>query len=103
VFGIDPGRHQIGLWIMATFRSTEVWYLQWRDGQLSDELWLGNREAVKWSFISHQITSDYWAANRGVFAPDFQREVDELQRAAILQRTEWLAQLPEDISPKPRS
>jgi hypothetical protein len=98
--GPKPGQNQIGVWIMATFRSTEVWFLQWRDGQLSDELWQGNRAALKGFFRSHQSVSDYWATSRDVFAPGFQREVDEMQREAIEERNLWLAQVASGESQK---
>ena len=79
----DVGRTQFGTWIMATFRSTEVWFLQWRDGQLAEELWHGNREAMKRQFSTNQFVSEYWVNNKNVFSLGFQQEVEDIQREGI--------------------
>ena len=88
-----PGQNMINLWTLATLRSTEAWFMQWRDGQLSDELWSGNRESLKSYFRSHQSVSDLWVNGRASFSPDFQTEVDTLQREAVEEREQLLSQL----------
>ena len=98
-FVANPGQNQIGVWTMATFRSTEVWFLQWRDGHLSDELWQGNRETLKRYFSSHQSVTQFWTNNRPIFAPDFQLEVDKLAQEAAEDRRAWLEQLRKTDNP----
>jgi hypothetical protein len=93
LFNPEPGQNMIGIWTMATLRSTEAWFLQWRDGQLSDELWLGNRESLKGYFRTHQSISDFWVRGRVAFSPDFQREVDAVQREAIEEREQLISRL----------
>ena len=88
-----PGQNMLGVWTLATFRSTEAWFLQWRDGQLSDELWLGNRESLKSYFRSHLSASEFWVNGRQSFSPDFQLEVDSLQREATEEREQLISQL----------
>ena len=72
---------RLGHFLTADLKSAELNYLQWLDGNLSDELWQTNRSGLKWGLARQP---GYWFSLRGhemfsgSWTPAFQALVDEL-------------------------
>jgi hypothetical protein len=69
-------------WSQAALRTVETLYLQWRAGNLSDELWMGYRAGITRSFTFLRTYNDTWALYRTSVSADFRSYVDGLQKEA---------------------
>lgn len=74
-------RHQF--FLRSVLRTVEVLYIQWQEGNLSDELWSGYRRSMIGSFMFNTEYSVVWSDFRGGVSPGFRTYVDGLQAEAV--------------------
>lgn len=53
---VDSDELRMGMWVTAHVKATEWNYLQWLEGNLSDDLWFGYRGALAYQW---KITPDF--------------------------------------------
>ena len=75
----------------AGLKAVESNYLQWRDGNLSDDLWHGYRATLTLSFSANRYFNQYWENARLMFSPDFRIVVDEIRTIAESRREHFAA------------
>lgn len=80
-------------WLFAGVKAVENNFLQWRDGNLSDDLWHGYRENMLQMAIGSVGLADYWAANAYTHSEPFQAFMDEIFEEAAVRRAALAEQL----------
>ena len=69
-------------WTSVAFRAVESNFLQWRNGDLSDEIWWGYENGMFFNFVAFRNFNDYWDSNRGRQLPEFRDYFDDMQARA---------------------
>ena len=64
------------LWLQASFRAIESYYLHWQAGLVSDEFWQSRREGAKMAI--NFASDDWWATNKVQFERSFVETIDEI-------------------------
>ena len=64
------------MWLQATFRALESYYLHWQAGLVSDEFWQSRREGAKMAI--NFASDDWWATNKVQFERSFAETIDEI-------------------------
>ncbi len=70
----------------AGIKAVESNYLQWRAGNLSDELWHGYRATLTMSFTLNRYFNQFWDFSRLNYSPEFRAVVDEIRQEATARR-----------------
>ena len=70
----------------AGIKAVESNYLQWRAGNLSDDLWWGYRATLRMSFAFNRHFNEFWEFSRLNYSPDFRVVVDEIRQEASVRR-----------------
>lgn len=76
---VDVNARRMQFFARATLRTVETLYLQWREGNLPDQLWTGYRHALIASFNFNRVYSEVWLNFRPGVSPEFRAYVDGLQ------------------------
>jgi hypothetical protein len=71
-------KRQVLNWVSTQLNITEHQYLQFLDGNLSEETWKGFKEALHLNFRGSQLYNEYWRFGRQYHSSRFQSLVDEL-------------------------
>jgi hypothetical protein len=87
----SPSDSQVGMWIAAGFRTTETMYLQWREGNLPDDIWQGYRSSMVRAFAGNRTYYEKWGLDRTLFTPGFRAYGDALRVQGDELRTLWLS------------
>ena len=92
VFEYDPDLARMQSWLFAGVKAVESNYLQWRQGNLSDDLWHGYRTTFVVLMASSQDFAFYWASNGHTHSEPFRDLVSELQVEAAAYRDQLVEQ-----------
>ncbi len=64
------------LWAQNVLRAIESFYLNWKAGLVSDELWLSRRAGTSRAFAV--ISKQWWVENKDQYEPSFSEMIDEV-------------------------
>jgi hypothetical protein len=81
-------------WLFAGIKSVESNYLQWLEGNLSDDLWHGYRSTLIVIMSISQDLETYWAVNGHTHSAPFRDLVDEIEVEAVARRAMLIKQFP---------
>ena len=84
----------------VALKTVEFNYLQWLEGNLSDDLWAGSRAGLVSHFASQQLYERNWPSANGFYSPRFQALVNnEIIPEARAYRTKWYRDHPDQVVP----
>jgi hypothetical protein len=69
-------------WTGVAIRAVESNFLQWRNGDLSDEIWSGYETGMFRNFVAFRNFNEYWDSNRDTQLPEFRDYFDDIQARA---------------------
>jgi hypothetical protein len=88
----DVGEERIYVWLNAGIKAVEHNYLQWLDGNLSDELWRGYRMSMVDMFVYFRSVNDFWSDRKQTYSEPFQLLMDKLVVEGTEQRMQMIEQ-----------
>ena len=97
-----PTKDQVKMsWFAAsTLKTSEFNYLQWLDGNLSNDLWEGTRFGLLIQFHSYKAYERTWPFARGAYSSKFQALVDkEIIPEARAMRAKFYRDNPDQVVP----
>ena len=77
-------------WAITSLKVIEGNYLQWRDGNLSDELWHGFRTGLVGNFAMNRIFTKIWEIGAADYSAPFQKLVEDIRSEAETLQAEFL-------------
>ena len=80
---------QVLTFVTASMNSIENQYLQFLDGNLSEEIWNGFRSGLLSELTTLEIYNQYWAFAKSFHSPRYQLLVEELMLIADEQRRQY--------------
>ena len=93
-FAYDPALARMQSWLFAGVKAVESNYLQWLQGNLSDDLWHGYRSTFIELMTVSQDLAIYWENNGYTHSAPFRDLVAELEPEAAKRRQMLAQQLP---------
>ena len=73
---------RLNYYMNAGLKIIEGNYLQWLDGNLSDEMWHGFRHALIEMFASNAAWAEHWSSTEQSFSAPFQTLIEEIRLQA---------------------
>ena len=92
LFEYDPDLARMQSWLFAGVKAVESNYLQWLQGNLSDDLWHGYRSTFVTLLASSQDMAIYWENNGHTHSEPFRNLVSELEPEAAALRQQLIEQ-----------
>ena len=88
----DVGSARMFFWLTAGIKAVEHNYLQWLDGNLSDELWHGYRASMVAMVTFGKSVNDFWSDRKQDYSEPFQVLMDKLVVEGTERRTQMIEQ-----------
>ena len=82
MFDLNEETMSINQWTILALRAVETNYIQWRKGNLSDEIWAGYRQGMFQNFLSFRNFNERWDQDKAFKTPDMRAYFDDLQARA---------------------
>jgi hypothetical protein len=89
----DKIEAQTFTWLEAGVKAVEVNYLQWLEGNLSDDLWHGYRSNIIGLMAASKYANDFWSVRNQSYSVPFQALMNEVVQEATSRRAQMLEQM----------
>jgi hypothetical protein len=77
---------RVNMWLSASLRSVESDYLQWLEGNVSDELWFSHRRTLANTYAINLGMQSYWKITGPTRSPQFRELMKEISTEADINK-----------------